>query len=121
MSIQVQEFVTIMTYDNWFSVQLINLIQAIEGQKNAEDIKGIIKEIQHGLNYASENQSSINSLLVRMAEGLIGPVLRTYHFDKEQQNQKDDINIDELKNALGQHQKNKVINKMSGSLSSLKS
>lgn len=110
-----------MAYDNWFSVQLINLIQAIESQKSADEIKTIISEIQRGLDYSSANQSSINSLLVRMAEGLIGPVLRTYHFDKEQGKQKEDINIDELKNALGQHQKNKVINKMSGSLSSLKS
>ena len=110
-----------MAYDNWFSVQLINLIQAIEGQKNVDEIKSIIDEIQRGLQYVSANPNSINSLLVRMGEGLIGPVLRTYHFDTESDKKKEDINIDELKNALGQHQKNKVINKMSGSLSSLKS
>ena len=107
-------------YDNWFSVQLINLIQAIESQKGPNDIKPIIDEINRGLSYVSANPNSINALLVRMGEGLIGPVLRTYHFDKETQNKKtDDINIDELKMALGQHQKNKVIDKLSGSLSQL--
>ncbi len=107
-------------YDNWFSLQLINLIQAIESQKGPTDIKVIIDEINRGLEYVSANPNSINSLLVRMAEGLIGPVLRTYHFDKEAKNQPaSDINIDELKTALGKHQKDKVINKLSGSLSQL--
>ena len=109
-----------MSYDNWFSYQLIALIQAIENQKGPEEIKPIIEEINRGLRYVSANPNSINSLLVRMGEGLIGPVLRTYHFDKDTSQKKpDDINIDELKIALGKHQKNKVINKLSGSLSQL--
>ena len=109
-----------MSYDNWFSYQLIALIQAIENQKGPEEIKPIIEEINRGLSYVSANPNSINSLLVRMGEGLIGPVLRTYHFEKDTlQKKSDDINIDELKMALGKHQKNKVINKLSGSLSQL--
>ena len=109
-----------MSYDNWFSYQLIALIQAIENQKGPEEIKPIIEEINRGLSYVSANPNSINSLLVRMGEGLIGPVLRTYHFEKDTlQKKPDDINIDELKMALGKHQKNKVINKLSGSLSQL--
>ena len=109
-----------MSYDNWFAYQLINLIQAIETQKGPEEIKSIIDEINRGLSYASANPSSINSLLVRMGEGLIGPVLRVYHFDnKPAKDKNDDINIDELKSALGKHQKDKIINKMSGSLSQL--
>ena len=108
-----------MSYDNWFSYQLINLIQAIESQKGVEELKPIIDEIQRGLQYASANPNSINALLIRMGEGLMGPVLRTYHFDAEKNKKVADINIDELKSALGQHQKNKVMNKMSGSLKSL--
>ena len=98
----------------------MNLIQAIEGQKGFNDIKPVIDEIQRGLSYVSSNPNSINPLLVRMAEGLIGPVIRTYKLDSNVKPQKkDDINLDELKDALGQHQKNKIINKMSGSLKSL--
>lgn len=112
--------VIILSYDNWFSYQLISLIQAIESQKGPDDIKKIIDEINNGLAYVSANPNSINSLLVRMGEGLIGPVLRTYRFDTNSNPKKtDDINIDELKMALGKHQKDKIINKMSGSLSQL--
>ncbi len=110
----------ILSYDNWFSYQLITLIQAIESQKSPDEIRPIIDEINRGLSYVSANPNSINSLLVRMGEGLIGPVLRSYHFDKDTDKKKtDDINIDELKMALGKHQKDKVIDKLSGSLSQL--
>lgn len=107
-------------YDEWFVQNLISLIQAIQGQKDINDIKPIMDEIQNGLTYVSSNPNGINPLLVRMAEGLIGPVIRTYKLDSKQEPmKKDDINLDELKNALGEHQKNKIINKMSGSLKSL--
>lgn len=108
------------SYDNWFSYQLITLIQAIEGQKGVDEIKPIMDEIHRGLKYASTNPNSISPLLVRMGEGLIGPVLRTYNLEaKTNINKSADINLDELKSAVGQHQKNKVFNKMSGSLKSL--
>ena len=54
-------------YDNWFSLQLINLIKAIESQKGPDEIKTIIDEINRGLEYVSANPNSINALLVRMA------------------------------------------------------
>jgi hypothetical protein len=112
--------VIFLSYDNWFSYQLINLINSIEKKQSVEDIKTVIEEIRRGLTYASQNPSSINPLLIRMGEGLMGPVLRTYNLEASTVSKKsEDISIDELKSALGQHQKNKVINKMSGSLSQL--
>ena len=99
---------------------MTSLIQAIESQKGIDEIRPIMDEIQRGLSYVSSNPNSINPLLVRMGEGLIGPVIRTYKLDvKDEPQKRDDINLDELKSALGQHQKNKIINKMSGSLKSL--
>ena len=108
-------------YDNWFASNLKSLITLIETKKDVNEIKNTFEEIKRGISYASENPGSISPLLVRMAEGLIGPVIRTYNFGSDTSNVKkaEDINIDELKSALGQHQKNKVLNKMSGSLKSL--
>ena len=108
-----------MSYDNWFSSNLTALISAIEAQGNPSEIQPIVEEIQRGIKYVSENPGSINPLLVRMGEGLIGPVIRTYKFGATDNAKKTDINISELKQALGNREKNKVINKMSGSLKAL--
>ena len=108
-----------MSYDNWFSSNLNSLITTIEAQGNPSEIQPIVLEIQRGIKYASENPGSINPLLVRMGEGLLGPVIRTYKFESDSDQKRADINITELKQALGNREKNKVMNKMSGSLKAL--
>lgn len=110
-----------MSYDNWFATNLANLIKAIELQQTIPEIQKVVSEIQRGITYASENPGSVNPLLVRMGEGLLGPVLLTYKLDSGTVSDKKsvDINISELKQALGNREKDKVINKMSGSLKAL--
>ena len=108
-----------ISYDNWYVSNLKNLIHVVEAQGNVSEIQQVVSEIQRGISYATQNPGSINPLLIKMGEGLLGPVIRRYNLGKPMAYKQSEINIDELKQALGNREKDKVIKKMSGSLKSL--
>ena len=106
-------------YDNWFYNELTALIHAVfvHDQKTIVDK---VAEIRRGVQYNDQAPGSINNLLVRIGQGVIGPIIVDYNLDKKELNQKaEQINVDELKAAIHKHKKDKVVNKLSGSLSAL--
>lgn len=106
-------------YDSWLTEQVYYLIQAIQSGSSPDQIATYVAEIQRGIYYAGQNPGQIMPLLVRMAEGIIGPVIVDYGLQKKSSSGQEGINVDELKEALGQHKKDKVMRRMSGSLRSL--
>ncbi|MHA2362446.1 MAG: hypothetical protein ACXAC7_00715 [Candidatus Hodarchaeales archaeon] len=107
-------------YDNWFANELCAVIQAVESQ-NRQNILTKVAEVRRGIDYASQTPGSITDILIRMAQGLIGPIIVDYGLDRDKKpkHQEQQVNVDELKAAITQRKKEKVVNKMAGSLSEL--
>ena len=106
-------------YDNWFYNELTALIQAVL-VNDEKIIIDKVAEIRRGVKYNEQAPESINKLLVRIGQGVIGPIIVDYSLDKKELIQKaEQINVDELKAAIHKHKKDKVVNRLSGSLTAL--
>ena len=105
-------------YDAWFSSKMIELVNAaLIG--DVSQIMSAYNEVERGISYSNSTPGSITDLLVRMALGLIGPIKVTYRLEKKQE-RASAADMNELKTALEQRKKDKVVSKMSGSLTTLK-
>lgn len=99
---------------------MTKLIQAVINNTDKEGIIAIYNEIQRGIDYANSQPGSINELLVRMALGLIGPVIVDYQLEKKSKRPKlEKEELNELKMLLKKKKEERIVNKMTGSLSSL--
>jgi hypothetical protein len=105
-------------YDSWFITKLNDLMNAVILNDN-QSIIDAFNEVQRGIEYANNNQGTIQDLLVRMGQGLIGPIIVQYKLEKKDTGPKEKIELDELKTVLKQKRQDKVVNKMTGSLTSL--
>lgn len=106
-------------FDNWFYNELTALIHAVL-VNDEKIIIDKVAEIRRGVEYNDQAPQSINKLLVRIGQGVIGPIIIDYNLDKKELNQKtEQINVNELKAAIHKHKKDKVINRLSGSLAAL--
>ncbi len=105
-------------YDNWFYNEVTALINAVL-RKDETTILAKVTEVRRGINYADQTPGSINKLLVRIGQGVIGPIIVDYKLDKNVGQTQEQVNVDELKAAIHQHKRDKVVNRLSGSLSAL--
>jgi hypothetical protein len=109
---------SVADYDAWFSSKIIELVNAaLIG--DVSQIMSAYNEVERGISYSNSTPGSITDLLVRMALGLVGPIKVTYRLEKKQE-RAGAADMNELKNALEQRKKDKVVSKMSGSLTTLK-
>jgi len=105
-------------YDNWFYNELTALIQAVL-MNDHETIIAKVSEVRRGISYSTQSPGSINELLARIGQGVIGPIIVDYKLDKNTEQKQEQVNVDELKAAITRHKKDKVVNRLSGSLSAL--
>lgn len=105
-------------YDSWFLSKLTDLMNAVVSA-NQNTIIEAYNEVQRGIEYANTNTGSIQDLLVRMGQGLIGPVIVQYKLEKKSSGKKEHFELSELQSVLKQKQHEKVVDKMTGSLTSL--
>jgi hypothetical protein len=105
-------------YDSWFFSKLTDLMNAVL-KNDYQSIIDAFNEVQRGIEYANNSPGAIQDLLVRMGQGLVGPVIVQYKLEKKDTFPKEKIELDELKTVLKQKRQDKVVNKMTGSLTSL--
>ncbi|MFW9929634.1 MAG: hypothetical protein ACFFD1_09600, partial [Candidatus Thorarchaeota archaeon] len=96
-----------------------DLLNAVKNN-NQNLIIDAYNEIKRGIEYANNTPGSITDLLVRIGQGMIGPVIVEFRLEKKGDTPKSAPELNELKTFLKQKQQDKVVNKMKGSLSSLK-
>lgn len=105
-------------YNSWFVTKLNDLMNAVL----LDDKQAVIdasNEVQRGIEYANNNQGTIHDLLLRMGQGLIGPVIVQYRLEKKDIHPRERVELDELKTVLKQKRQDKIVDKMTGSLTSL--
>ena len=105
-------------YDSWFISKLDDLMNAVI-LNNRDSIIEAFNEVQRGIEYANTTHGSINNLLVRMGHGLIGPIIVEYKLEKKPTQPTQKVELDELKSVLKQKRQEKIVDKMTGSLTSL--
>lgn len=105
-------------YNSWFITKLNDLMNAVV-LEDRQTIIDAFNEVQRGIEYANNNQGTITDLLLRMGQGLIGPVIVQYRLEKKDSVPKERVELDELKTVLKQKRQDKVVNKMTGSVTSL--
>ena len=105
-------------YDSWFLSKLTDLMNAVIST-NENTIIEAYNEVQRGIEYANANPGAIQDLLLRMGHGLIGPVIVQYKLEKKSAGRKEHFELNELQSVLRKREQEKVVNKMTGSLTSL--
>lgn len=105
-------------YDSWFIQIMKEMIDAVDSQ-DTELIQKKYQELSYGIQYENDNPGNISKILIRMGQGLLGPVIVEYKFSTNQESEKSYADMNELQKAITNRHKNKAVRKMSGSLSSL--
>ena len=109
-----------LQYDPWLAQKLKELIDLILQDKTSDmkvNIINNISEIEKGLNYGKQTPGTMDTTLIAIAEGMLGPIKAIYSHDIKE---KSSFDVSELQNALEDRRKDKVLKKMSGSLDLLK-
>ncbi|MHA2294881.1 MAG: hypothetical protein ACXAEU_01045 [Candidatus Hodarchaeales archaeon] len=129
-------------YDEWFALQLQELLQVLLKEDNPTSI---LEQIKRGIEYGEQNPGEISKIFLDLGRGMfrsassLAPILpppsgpanippppQIGQFGVPAQDiaspvvPKADIDVDELKTALQMRKKKKVADNMKGSIDSLK-
>ena len=105
-------------YDSWFISKLSDLMNAVVSN-DVTSIQAAYKEVQRGIEYGNSTPGSIQDLLIRMGQGLVGPVIVQYKLERKSVMPQKRVELSELESVLKQKRQDKVVEKMTGSLTSL--